>query len=250
MELDPLDEPGQRRLIELLARSGDRAGAIRQYRALVALFDRELGVAAAPRDDRAVRRDPRGASERDAPRLPTALAHVGATVDGVPVGSSRVAVSDRRPKSEAPGPLVGRDRELRAVLAAWRAIGPDGRLVVVEGEAGIGKTRLAEAVAASVRDGGGIVLATPRVPGRGAPSPMGRSPSCFAPASRDPGGVERLAGARRDVPGSRSAGWSTCRLRLRVASSTAPGCPRARASGSSRPSRSASPRSPPARAPG
>ncbi len=43
--IDPLDEPGQRRLIELLAAADDRAGAIRQYRSLVALFDRELGVA-------------------------------------------------------------------------------------------------------------------------------------------------------------------------------------------------------------
>ncbi len=45
VDLDPLDEPGQRRVMDLLARSGDRTGAIRQYRSLVALFDRELGVA-------------------------------------------------------------------------------------------------------------------------------------------------------------------------------------------------------------
>jgi DNA-binding SARP family transcriptional activator len=32
VELDPLDELGQRRLIELLAASGDRSRAIRQYR--------------------------------------------------------------------------------------------------------------------------------------------------------------------------------------------------------------------------
>ena len=42
--IDPLNEVGQRRLMELLARAGDRSGAIRQYRELVALFDRELGV--------------------------------------------------------------------------------------------------------------------------------------------------------------------------------------------------------------
>ncbi len=45
VELDPLDELGHRRLIELLALAGDRTGAIRQYRELVAVFDRELGVA-------------------------------------------------------------------------------------------------------------------------------------------------------------------------------------------------------------
>ena len=58
VDLDPLDEPGQRRVMDLLARSGDRAGAIRQYRSLVALFDRELGVAPLHETDRAVRRDP------------------------------------------------------------------------------------------------------------------------------------------------------------------------------------------------
>ncbi len=45
VDIDPLDELGQRRLIELLANAGDRTAAIRQYRELVALFDRELGVA-------------------------------------------------------------------------------------------------------------------------------------------------------------------------------------------------------------
>ena len=40
-------------------------------------------------------------------------------------------------------PLVGRGAEWSALLANW-AEARDGRLVVIEGEAGIGKTRLAE----------------------------------------------------------------------------------------------------------
>lgn len=44
LELDPLDETGQRRMMELLALAGDRAGAIRQYRQCVAVLERELGV--------------------------------------------------------------------------------------------------------------------------------------------------------------------------------------------------------------
>ena len=55
---------GQRLLIELLARAGDRSGAIRQYRELVALYDRELGRLPAPRDDRPLRRHPGGQSRR------------------------------------------------------------------------------------------------------------------------------------------------------------------------------------------
>ena len=123
VELDPLDEAGQRRLIDLLARSGDRAGAIRQYRSLVALLDHELGVAPLRETtDRyeSIREDRPGVAAPVAPAAIPAL----------------------------PGlPLAGRDRELAAIVAAARDARPDGRLVVVEGEAGIGKTRLGEAVA-------------------------------------------------------------------------------------------------------
>ena len=45
VDLDPLDEAAHRRLMALLARTGDRAAAIRQYRACVATLERELGVA-------------------------------------------------------------------------------------------------------------------------------------------------------------------------------------------------------------
>ncbi len=44
---DPLHEPAHRDLMRLLARSGDRAGALRQYREAVRALDTELGVAPA-----------------------------------------------------------------------------------------------------------------------------------------------------------------------------------------------------------
>ena len=40
-------------------------------------------------------------------------------------------------------PMVGREAELEAFRTAWEATRSDGRLVLIEGEAGIGKTRLA-----------------------------------------------------------------------------------------------------------
>ena len=52
-------------------------------------------------------------------------------------------------------------------MATWQAARPDGRLVLLEGEAGIGKTRLAEAAAVAIRASGGIVLATRGYPGEG-----------------------------------------------------------------------------------
>ena len=48
IDLDPLDEAAHVSRMELLAASGDRAGALRQYRACVAALERELGVAPLP----------------------------------------------------------------------------------------------------------------------------------------------------------------------------------------------------------
>jgi DNA-binding SARP family transcriptional activator/tetratricopeptide (TPR) repeat protein len=170
VELDPLDEPGQRRLIELLARSGDRAGAIRQYRALVALFDRELGVAPlrettelyeAIREDRAAPRDDRVIS-------PGITAARGL-------------------------PLVGRDAELAAIIRAVGSARPDGRLVIIEGEAGIGKTRLAEAAVGAVRASGGTVLASQGYPGE-AGIAYGPIAGLLRVGLMLPGGPQRLRG--------------------------------------------------------
>jgi DNA-binding SARP family transcriptional activator len=44
LALDPLREPAHRELMRLLARSGDRTAALRQYREVVRLLDQELGV--------------------------------------------------------------------------------------------------------------------------------------------------------------------------------------------------------------
>src|SRR4029079_5059616 len=65
-------------------------------------------------------------------------------------------------------PLVGREHELGALWSAWRASDRDARVVLLEGEHGIGKTRLAEAFAAGVREETGIVLAGRVYPGEGA----------------------------------------------------------------------------------
>ena len=45
LELDPLHEPAHRLLMEVLARSGEPAAALAQYRDCVRILDRELGVA-------------------------------------------------------------------------------------------------------------------------------------------------------------------------------------------------------------
>jgi DNA-binding SARP family transcriptional activator/tetratricopeptide (TPR) repeat protein len=143
LTLDPLDEGSHRRLMAMLARAGDRTGAIRQYRACVSILDRELGV----------------------PPLAETTALYDAIRDGRAGPGPEPAPGAEPPEREpavAPSraglPLVGRDRELAAILSAHRLAIPDGRLVLVRGEAGIGKTRVVEAVAQVVRAQGGHVL--------------------------------------------------------------------------------------------
>jgi predicted ATPase len=51
--------------------------------------------------------------------------------------------------------MVGRADERRALLVAWERVSTGGRVVVVEGEPGIGKTRLVDELAAQVRSRGG-----------------------------------------------------------------------------------------------
>ncbi|MGH3784236.1 MAG: AAA family ATPase, partial [Pseudonocardiaceae bacterium] len=66
--------------------------------------------------------------------------------------------------AEGPAPpsaLVGRDAELEQLLALWsRAASGAGATALMLGEAGIGKSTLAAALAARVRQTGGLVLTT------------------------------------------------------------------------------------------
>ena len=64
----------------------------------------------------------------------------------------RPLVETSRNAARSPdNPLVGRDPEWEALLGSYGSIEEAGHVVVVEGEAGIGKTRLAEEFVAHVR---------------------------------------------------------------------------------------------------
>jgi tetratricopeptide (TPR) repeat protein len=54
--------------------------------------------------------------------------------------------------------FVGRAEEMTALLHGWARVGPDGMVLALEGEAGVGKTRLAEEFLATVRLRGGATL--------------------------------------------------------------------------------------------
>jgi DNA-binding SARP family transcriptional activator len=198
VELDPLDEAARRRLMRLLAGAGDRAGAIRVYRQTVAVLERELGVPPLAETTAAYE------AVRDGRLDPPAVTHPEIAAD-----------ADVRPASL---PLVGRAGALARLVDAHAAASHDGRIAIVRGEAGIGKSRLCEALVDAVTAAGGSCApasparmpppASPTCRRRRSPRPAGWW--CFPPASgsRTPRrwrALRRLAAASSTASRRRSA---------------------------------------------
>jgi DNA-binding SARP family transcriptional activator len=115
--LDPLEEQAWCTLMRCHARRGDRATALHLYQQWTALLKRELGAQ---------------------PNAATRLTYREILdLEGAPPGPA--------PSRTSVYPLVGRHAEFRTLLNQWYAAA-SGRpsLVLIRGEAGIGKSRLAE----------------------------------------------------------------------------------------------------------
>jgi predicted ATPase len=136
LALDPLQEPAHRALMRLYAATGRRAEALSQYRDCVRVLDRELGVRPLAETTELYNAVNEG-------RLPEPAAHEPPP-EPTPVVSAR--------------PLVGREAEWRTLVSEHGACGPDGRLVVIEGEAGVGKTRLGEELLDAARAAGKVAV--------------------------------------------------------------------------------------------
>ncbi len=140
LNLDPLHEPVHARLMQLYAWTGQQSTALRQYQDCVHILDRELGV----------------------PPLQETTALYEAIRDHhlppPPVSPSPPPpVSPSPPPPVSPShPLVGRETEIAALSQAYAA--PSTRLIAIIGEAGIGKTRLAEEFLTAARAQDGVVL--------------------------------------------------------------------------------------------
>lgn len=115
---DPLHEPAYAQLMRLHALNDDRAAALHTYHTCATVLRRELDVAPGP--------EVRAFYEQ----LLKVTAQPAAPV-----------------QAEAAIPLVGREAEWGQLTHAWRAAAGRSRLALIIGEAGIGKTRLAEALA-------------------------------------------------------------------------------------------------------
>jgi DNA-binding SARP family transcriptional activator/tetratricopeptide (TPR) repeat protein len=145
VKAEPYSESAHGVLIRVLAAQGNVAQALEVYEELRGRLREELGVTPGPQM-RALHALLLGAPapspttrspERDAAR--TASAH--------------------RISSRGRAPFVGREHELAALRELFDDPGPEGcRLVLLEGEPGIGKTRLAMQFAQDCQRGGAVTL--------------------------------------------------------------------------------------------
>ncbi|MCB8928140.1 MAG: AAA family ATPase [Ardenticatenaceae bacterium] len=148
-QLDSLREEAHRTLMRLLAENGRSADALRQYRDCVRILDEELGV----------------------PPLPETTALYQAIQNDRVTQNDKVArwqgdqVTENALVTWSPphpvtlsSPLIGRDAERHQMQQLYQQVGPDGRLLIIEGEPGIGKTRLAETLVAWAATNGATVL--------------------------------------------------------------------------------------------
>ena len=127
---DPLQEQRHRDAMRLLAACGRREAALAQYERCAGLLKAELGLLPMAETDAlaASLRGPPPTSPLSPPSPP-------------------LLATSATPSARLPDlfPFVGRQHELRQLEAAWQ----EGRAVLIEGEAGVGKSRLAQDFAAA-----------------------------------------------------------------------------------------------------
>lgn len=135
--LDWRSETALRSALRAVALGGDRAGALALLDAFAARLKQELGA----EPDAETRALAERVRQERTPRLPR---RAGPRLTGSPRA-----------------PLVGRASELGRIVDVWTACRTNRRaaVAVIEGDAGIGKTRLAEELAARARLDGAVVAA-------------------------------------------------------------------------------------------
>lgn len=187
LTLDPLCEEAHRDLMRLHAELGRPRAALRQYRRCVHALRTELGVGPLAQTTRLYEDlvAQQGGGARAAERRP-----------GEPERSDRTPV--RHVRHRRP-PLIAREHELAMANDTIARVGRDGVALIVEGEAGSGKTRMLEELTVQATRDGRRVLSAACRPGATA-RPYGAVRALLRPAlGADPATCPWLAELRPDV---------------------------------------------------
>ena len=136
LRLEPADEVAVRRQMEAHVALGDRAAALRAYHRYAEMLERDLGI--------------------------TPGETIGALYDRLRAGTlEHEPVGARDLPVAAESPFVGREPEWRRLIEAWQLARRGGaHLVLLAGEPGIGKSRLALELARRARSEGHLVAST------------------------------------------------------------------------------------------
>ena len=146
LSLDPLEESVHRVLMQTYMDLGRRAAALRQYQACVTVLQREIGTEPDP-ETRALYR-----------------AIVSQRVTPAVKSPPRASVTDRHAPAAAGAPemtaaFIGRTLEMTLIREALdETVAGRGQIVVILGEAGIGKSRLVEALGVEAAGRGARVI--------------------------------------------------------------------------------------------
>jgi DNA-binding SARP family transcriptional activator len=198
LELAPTADQAARAVMRCLALTGDRAGALARYEEFTNRLDGELGA------------PPEQETEELAANIRMERVGIEEQVDPPEIH----AHTARR------APLVGRSEELAVLLQAWQASvnHSHSTFLVVEGDAGSGKSRLAQEILARARLDGAAVISMRGVEGDGelpgtgllnlasdgllaARGVAGATPAALASlATRSPAWAERFPPASETTP--------------------------------------------------
>jgi DNA-binding SARP family transcriptional activator len=155
---DPLSEAANATLVRILASLGRGRDADAHARHAEAMFRRELGVAPSGALSEAARRV--RADLRTRPPAPSVVSAASEPASKPDAAGAAQDVSGAPAGGVAALPLVGRDAERAALAAAIQTLARPAQrpLLLFVGEPGIGKTRLLDALGASARREGSLVL--------------------------------------------------------------------------------------------
>lgn len=133
LELEPWQEEGHRQMMLLLALTGNRSAALAQYETCRRILAAELNTQPLPETNALLER-----------------------IKAMPQSPKGLAAPEH---ARARAPLFGRQDEYAWLLDQWKQVRQaHGRLTLVEGEMGIGKTRLVEEVLQQVGASAALIL--------------------------------------------------------------------------------------------